>query len=55
MLSDDEALAVLLGLVAGRCAGLMTATGTAGETAVAKIRRVLPKRRGRRLDIRYTA
>jgi predicted DNA-binding transcriptional regulator YafY len=50
MLSDDEALAVLLGLVAGRRAGLMTATGTAAETAAAKIRRVLPERLGRRLD-----
>lgn len=50
MLSDDEALAVLLGLVAGRRAGLMTAAGSAGETAAAKIRRVLPERLGRRLD-----
>ncbi|MET0234384.1 MAG: YafY family protein [Kibdelosporangium sp.] len=50
MLSDDEALAVLLGLVAGQRAGLMTATGTASETAAAKIRRVLPERLGRRLD-----
>jgi hypothetical protein len=30
-LNDEEALAVLLGLVAGRRAGLMTATGTAAE------------------------
>src|SRR4029078_13633128 len=36
MLSDEEALAVLLGLVAGRRAGLMTAAGTASETAAAK-------------------
>jgi predicted DNA-binding transcriptional regulator YafY len=50
MLSDDEALAVLLGLVAGRRAGLMTAAGTASETAAAKIRRVLPGRLARRLD-----
>jgi hypothetical protein len=50
MLSDEEALAVLLGLVAGRQAGLMTATGTAGETAAAKIRRVLPEQLARRLD-----
>ncbi|MFC5831313.1 helix-turn-helix transcriptional regulator [Nonomuraea insulae] len=60
MLSDDEALAVLLGLVAGRRAGLATATGTANETgtgtgtasetAAAKIRRVLPERLRRRLD-----
>ncbi len=50
MLSDDEALAVLLGLVAGRRTGLMTAAGTASETAAAKIRRVLPERLGRKLD-----
>jgi predicted DNA-binding transcriptional regulator YafY len=50
MLNDEEALAVLLGLVAGRRAGLTTATGTAGETAAAKIRRVLPERLARRLD-----
>jgi predicted DNA-binding transcriptional regulator YafY len=50
MLSDDEALAVLLGLVAGRRSGLLTATGTASETAAAKIRRVLPERLGSRLD-----
>ncbi|MFD3581221.1 helix-turn-helix transcriptional regulator [Streptomyces sp. NPDC058683] len=50
MLSDDEALAVLLGLVAGRRAGLMTAERTASETVSAKIRRVLPKHVARRLD-----
>ncbi|MGW4962299.1 helix-turn-helix transcriptional regulator [Nonomuraea sp. NPDC004186] len=50
MLSDDEALAVLLGLVAGRRAGLMTTQHTASETASAKIRRVLPKHLARRLD-----
>ncbi|MFD8636855.1 helix-turn-helix transcriptional regulator [Streptomyces sp. NPDC059533] len=50
MLSDDEALAVLLGLVAGRRAGLTTAQRTASETASAKIRRVLPKRIAHRLD-----
>ncbi|QEU91201.1 helix-turn-helix transcriptional regulator [Streptomyces kanamyceticus] len=50
MLSDDEALAVLLGLVAGRRAGLTTATATAGETAAAKIRRVLPAHLAHRLD-----
>ena len=49
MLSDDEAVAVLLGLVAGRRAGWATATGTAGETAGAKIRRVLPARIAERL------
>ena len=50
MLSDDEALAVMLGLIAGRRIGLVTATGTASETAAAKIRRVLPGRLARRLD-----
>ncbi|MFD7786781.1 helix-turn-helix transcriptional regulator [Streptomyces nojiriensis] len=50
MLGDDEALAVVLGLVAGRRSGLTTAERTAGETASAKIRRVLPKHLARRLD-----
>jgi len=50
MLTDDEALAVLLGLVAGRRAGLLGTADTASETAAAKIRRVLPERLGRRLD-----
>jgi predicted DNA-binding transcriptional regulator YafY len=50
MLSDDEALAVLLGLVAGRRAGLLITADAASETAAAKIRRVLPERLGRRLD-----
>ncbi|RPE44636.1 transcriptional regulator [Streptomyces sp. Ag109_O5-1] len=50
MFSDDEALAVLLGLVAGRRAGLTTTQHTASETASAKIRRVLPRHIARRLD-----
>jgi predicted DNA-binding transcriptional regulator YafY len=50
MLSDDEALAVLLGLIAGRRAGLTTAQRTASETVSAKIRRVLPKHVASRLD-----
>ncbi|NDK23846.1 YafY family transcriptional regulator [Streptomyces sp. TR1341] len=50
MLSDDEALAVLLGLIAGRRAGLTTAQRTANETASAKIRRVLPRHIAGRLD-----
>ncbi|MFD8519526.1 helix-turn-helix transcriptional regulator [Streptomyces capillispiralis] len=50
MLSDDEALAVLLGLVAGRRTGLTAAERTASETASAKIRRVLPQHIARRLD-----
>jgi predicted DNA-binding transcriptional regulator YafY len=50
MLTDDEALAVLLGLAVGRQAGLLTDTGSASETAAAKIGRVLPERLARRLD-----
>lgn len=50
MLTDDEALAVLLGLIAGRRSGPAAALGTAGETAAAKIRRVLPSRLARRLE-----
>lgn len=50
MLTDDEALAVLLGLVAGRRTGITAAAGTAGETAAAKVRRVLPERLRHRLD-----
>jgi predicted DNA-binding transcriptional regulator YafY len=50
MLTDDEALAVLLGLVAGRRAGLVTTSATAMESATAKVRRVLPSALGRRLD-----
>ncbi|MGW2337069.1 helix-turn-helix transcriptional regulator [Streptomyces sp. NPDC001685] len=50
MLGDEEALAVLLGLVAGRRAGLTAAQRTAAETASAKIRRVLPRHLARRLD-----
>ena len=50
MLGDDEALAVLLGLLEGRRSGLTTALGPAGETAAAKIRRVLPARLGDRLQ-----
>ncbi|MEW2354949.1 YafY family protein [Spirillospora sp. NPDC029432] len=50
MLNDDEALAVLLGLIAGRRTGLATAADTASETAAAKIRRVLPERLAHRLD-----
>ncbi|MCX4747308.1 YafY family transcriptional regulator [Kitasatospora sp. NBC_01287] len=55
MLNDDEALAVLLGLLTARRAGLpatagaASAAGAASETAAAKIRRVLPERLARRL------
>jgi predicted DNA-binding transcriptional regulator YafY len=50
MFTDDEALAVLLGLVAGRQAGLLTTSTVAAESAVAKVRRVLPEALGRRLN-----
>lgn len=50
MFSDDEALAVLLGLIAGRRAGLTVTQNAANETASAKIWRVLPKHVARRLD-----
>jgi predicted DNA-binding transcriptional regulator YafY len=50
MLTDDEAIAVVLGLVAGRREGLVTAQGGAGESALAKVRRVLPAALARRLD-----
>lgn len=50
MLGDDEALAVLLGLLEGRRSGLTAAFGPASETAAAKIRRVLPTRLDERLQ-----
>ncbi|MFD8704818.1 helix-turn-helix transcriptional regulator [Kitasatospora sp. NPDC059648] len=50
MLGDDEALAVLLGLLAARRTPLTAAQRTANETATAKIRRVLPRPTARRLD-----
>lgn len=50
MLSGEEALAVLLGLVAGRRAGLISTSVAATESAAAKVRRVLPEALGRRLD-----
>ncbi|MFJ1975590.1 helix-turn-helix transcriptional regulator [Streptomyces sp. NPDC087903] len=50
MLTDEEALAVLLGLLTGRRAGLVTTSAAASESAAAKLLRVLPKALGRRLD-----
>lgn len=47
MLTDEEALAVLLGLVTARRAGMIS---TAAESAIAKVRRVLPDALGQRLD-----
>ncbi|GAB2544537.1 helix-turn-helix transcriptional regulator [Nocardia heshunensis] len=50
MLSDDEALAVLLGLVAARRAGWGTGPVHAADSAAAKLGRVLPKPLAARLD-----
>ncbi|MFD9702732.1 helix-turn-helix transcriptional regulator [Lentzea sp. NPDC059081] len=50
MLTDEEALAVLLGLVTGRRSGQVTTSVAAVESAVAKVRRVLPAALGPRLD-----
>jgi predicted DNA-binding transcriptional regulator YafY len=50
MLTDDEAVAVVLGLVAGRRTGLVSSAGAAADSASAKVRRVLPVELGRRLD-----
>jgi predicted DNA-binding transcriptional regulator YafY len=47
MLTDDEGVAVMLGLVAGRRTGLVT---TGADSASAKVRRVLPDELRRRLD-----
>lgn len=50
MFTDAEALAVLLGLVAGRRAGLVTTSVAAAESAAAKVQRVLPETLRGRLD-----
>jgi predicted DNA-binding transcriptional regulator YafY len=48
--TDDEATAVVLGLLAGRVVGLSTtSTGPATESALAKVQRVLPKALGERV------
>jgi predicted DNA-binding transcriptional regulator YafY len=49
MLTDDEAVAVSLGLLAARRTGLGAASA-ALESASAKLRRVLPEALGRRID-----
>jgi predicted DNA-binding transcriptional regulator YafY len=51
MLTDEEALAVLLGLTAGRPSGLEPAAGS----AAAKVRRVLPKALAGRLDALFAS
>lgn len=49
MLTDEEALAVVLGLLAAQSAGLVTTSAAASDSAAAKLRRVLPKPLARRL------
>ncbi len=50
MFTDDEAVAVLLGLVAGRRTAPTIAPTEPTESAAAKLRRVLPEALGHRLD-----
>ncbi len=50
MFTDDEAVAVLLGLVGTRRAALQPDTAVAVESATAKMRRVLPRALAGRLD-----
>jgi predicted DNA-binding transcriptional regulator YafY len=50
MFTDDEAVAVLLGLVGTRRATLKPDTAVAVESATAKLRRVLPRALAGRLD-----
>lgn len=49
MLTDDEAIAVVLGLTAAERAGLATTEHTATASALAKVSRVLPRALGQRL------
>ena len=50
MLTDDEAVAVMLGLISGQRKGLVGTSAVAAESAVAKLRRVLPEALGHRLE-----
>lgn len=50
MLTDDEAVAVVLGLQAAERAGLATTAHAATASALAKVTRVLPRALGQRLD-----
>jgi predicted DNA-binding transcriptional regulator YafY len=50
MFTDEEAVAVALGLAAGQRAGLVTTDNAATGSAAAKLRRVLPAGLARRLD-----
>ena len=50
MLSDEEALTLLLGLIVGRRSGGLPIDDDTVEGAVSKLRRVLPRRTAARLD-----
>ncbi|WP_214403028.1 helix-turn-helix transcriptional regulator [Pseudonocardia lacus] len=50
MLTDDEAIATLAGIVAADRAGLVPSSAAAAHSAAAKVRRVLPPQLGARLD-----
>jgi predicted DNA-binding transcriptional regulator YafY len=50
MLTDDEAVAIALGLTAGRNAGLLTTEAAAADSAIAKLQRVLPTALANRLS-----
>jgi predicted DNA-binding transcriptional regulator YafY len=54
MLTEDEALALSLGLVAGQQAGLVPDSLEAADAAAAKLRRVLPRDLSQRLDALIT-
>jgi predicted DNA-binding transcriptional regulator YafY len=49
MLTDDEAVAIALGLTAGRNSGLLTTEVAAADSAMAKLQRVLPAALANRL------
>jgi predicted DNA-binding transcriptional regulator YafY len=51
MLTEDEAVAVALGLVAGRRTGLTGSSVAASESATAKLRRALPAALAARLGV----
>lgn len=55
MLTDDEAVAVVLGLRAAERAGLATTGRAATASALAKVSRVLPRTLARRLDSLLTS
>ncbi|WP_246606436.1 helix-turn-helix transcriptional regulator [Paractinoplanes toevensis] len=55
MLTDEEALAVLLGLVAGQRTGSIAMSAEATGSAAAKVRRVLPKALAARLDALFAS